>query len=145
MKTFSALVAYCGGIYRWRMNSPHKGRWRVTLMFSLICARTSGWVNNRDAGDFGRHHAHYEVTVMIISTSLASYGVSIVNILGESRSWCNGIVLYFLVYLFRTHTRDYQIYINKHTVITGLILGLHPANERRGYLITTSLTGWAQA
>ena len=25
---------------------------------------------------------------------------------------------------------------------TGLILGLHPANERRRYFVTTSLTGW---
>ena len=28
---------------------------------------------------------------------------------------------------------------------TGLILGLRPANERRCYFVTTSLTGWAQA
>ena len=26
----------------------------------------------------------------------------------------------------------------------GLILGLHPANERRRYKVTTSLIGWAQ-
>ena len=29
--------------------------------------------------------------------------------------------------------------------ITRLILGLHPANERRRYFVTTSLIGWAQA
>ena len=28
---------------------------------------------------------------------------------------------------------------------TGLILGLHPANERRRYFVTASLIGWAQA
>ena len=28
---------------------------------------------------------------------------------------------------------------------TGLILGLHPANERRRYFVTTSLIGWTQA
>ena len=28
---------------------------------------------------------------------------------------------------------------------TGLILGFHPANERRRYFVTTSLIGWAQA
>ena len=28
--------------------------------------------------------------------------------------------------------------------ITGLILGLRPANERRRYFLTTSLIGWAQ-
>ena len=32
-----------------------------------------------------------------------------------------------------------------HDVIAGLILGLHPANERRRYFVTTSLIGWAQA
>ena len=30
-------------------------------------------------------------------------------------------------------------------VISGLILGFHPANERRRYSVTTSLIGWAQA
>ena len=29
--------------------------------------------------------------------------------------------------------------------ISGLILSLHPANERRRYFITISLIGWAQA
>ena len=29
-------------------------------------------------------------------------------------------------------------------VFTGLILGLHPANERRRYKVTASLIGWAQ-
>ena len=27
-------------------NSPHKGQWRGALIFSLICARINGWVNN---------------------------------------------------------------------------------------------------
>ena len=27
---------------------------------------------------------------------------------------------------------------------TGLILGLHPANEKRSYKVTLSLIGWAQ-
>ena len=29
--------------------------------------------------------------------------------------------------------------------VSGLILGLRPANERRRYFVTTSLIGWAQA
>ena len=29
-------------------------------------------------------------------------------------------------------------------VFLGLILGLHPANERRPYKVTPSLIGWAQ-
>ena len=38
--------------HRW---IPHKGQWRGALMFSLICARINGWVNNREAGDLRRH------------------------------------------------------------------------------------------
>ena len=34
------------------------------LWYSLICARTKGWINNRDAGVLRRHRAHYDVTVM---------------------------------------------------------------------------------
>ena len=33
-------------------------------MFSLICTRINGWVNNGEAGDLRRHRAHYDVTVM---------------------------------------------------------------------------------
>ena len=35
-----------------------------SLMFSLICSRTNGWVNNPVAGDLRHHRAHYGVTVM---------------------------------------------------------------------------------
>ena len=35
------------------------------LMYSLICARTNGWVNNRDPGNLRCNFAHYEVTVMV--------------------------------------------------------------------------------
>ena len=52
------------GIHRSLVNSPHKGQWRGVLMLSLICARINGWVNNREAGDLGRHRAHYDVIVM---------------------------------------------------------------------------------
>ena len=55
------------GIHRSPMKSPHKGQWRGALMFSLIYAWTNGWVNNRDAGDWIRHRAHHDVTVMCTS------------------------------------------------------------------------------
>ena len=51
------------GIHRCPVNSPYKGQWRGALMFSLICTRINGWVNNGEAGDFRRHRAHYDVTV----------------------------------------------------------------------------------
>ena len=53
------------GIHRSSVNSPHKGQWRRALMFSLICTRINGWVNNREAGDLRRHRTHYDVIVMI--------------------------------------------------------------------------------
>ena len=42
----------------------NKTWWRGALMFSLICARINGWVNNGEAGNSRRHRAHYDVMVM---------------------------------------------------------------------------------
>ena len=53
------------GIHRSPVNSPHKGQWRGTLMFPFIYVWINGLVNNRKAGDLRRHHAHYDVTVML--------------------------------------------------------------------------------
>ena len=33
-------------------------------MFSLSCVWINGWVNNREAGDLRRYHAHYDVIVL---------------------------------------------------------------------------------
>ena len=46
------------------VNSQHKGQWRGTLMFSLICVWINDWVNNHEAGDLWRYSAHYDVIVM---------------------------------------------------------------------------------
>ena len=62
METFSALLAICAG--NCPVNSPHKGQWRGALMFTLICARINGRVNNSEAGDLRRYRAHYDVIVM---------------------------------------------------------------------------------
>ena len=48
------------------VDSSHKGQWRGALMFSSICAWTSGWANNRGVGDLRRHRAHYDVTVIFV-------------------------------------------------------------------------------
>ena len=53
------------GIHRSPVNSPHKGQWRGTLMFSLICIWTNGWVNNCHADELRLHRAHYDVIVMV--------------------------------------------------------------------------------
>ena len=63
-KHFPRYWPFVRGIHRSPVNSPHKGQWRGASMFSLICAWINGWVNNREAGDLRRYHAHYDVTVM---------------------------------------------------------------------------------
>ena len=63
-KHFPRYWPFVRGIHRSPVNSPHKGQWRGALMFSLICARINGWVNNREAGDLRRYRAHYDVIVM---------------------------------------------------------------------------------
>ena len=66
METFSMLLAlpFVRVIHRSSVVSPHKGQWRGALMFSLVCAWTNCWANNRDAGDLRRHVAHCDITVM---------------------------------------------------------------------------------
>ena len=64
METFSALLALCAGI------SPVPGEFPaqrpVTRSFDVFfdLHRINGWVNTREAGDFRRYRAHYDVIVM---------------------------------------------------------------------------------
>ena len=69
-KHFPHYWPFVRGIHPSPVNSPHKGQWRGALMFSLICAWISGWVNNRQAGDSRRHCAHYDVSVMVLPGAL---------------------------------------------------------------------------
>ena len=63
-KHFPRYWPFVRRIHRSPANSPHKGQWRGALMFTLICARIDGWVNNREAGDLRRYRPHYNVIVM---------------------------------------------------------------------------------
>ena len=77
METFSALLAICAGNSPVPVISPHIGQWRGALLFSLISAWISGWVNNREAGDLRRNHAHYDVILMMFC---APYSYVVCNI-----------------------------------------------------------------
>ena len=81
METFSALLALCvvWGIHRSLVNSPHKGQWRVALMFSLIYAWKNSWLNNLEPGNLRCHRAHYDVTVM--------YGIDCKRLM-RFKCWC---------------------------------------------------------
>ena len=63
-KHFPRHWPYVWGIHQSTVNSPHKGQWRGALMFPLICTWMNAWVNNREAGDSRRLHAHNDVIVM---------------------------------------------------------------------------------
>ena len=63
-KHFLRYWPFVRGIHRSPVNSPLKGQWRRALILSLICVWISGWVNNREAGNLRRYHAHYDVSVM---------------------------------------------------------------------------------
>ena len=63
METFTALLTLCVG------NSPVTGEFPTQRPVTRSCFLWSapwinGWLNNRDAGDLRRHHAHYDVIVM---------------------------------------------------------------------------------
>ena len=64
-KHFPRYWPFVRGIHQPPVNSPHKGQWRGVLMFSLICVYINGWENSREAGDFRRYRAHYDVIVMV--------------------------------------------------------------------------------
>ena len=66
-KHFPRYWPFVRGIHRYPVNSPHKGQWRGAVMFTLICARINGWVNNIEAGDLRRYLPHYDVIVMFWS------------------------------------------------------------------------------
>ena len=72
-KHFPRYWPFMREIHRSPVNSPNKGQWRGALMFSLICAWTNSWVNNRDTGDLKRHRAHYDITVMLLWLCLSLY------------------------------------------------------------------------
>ena len=93
---FPRYLSFVREIHRRPVNSPHKGQWRGTLMFSLICAWTNGWVNNRDAGDLRRIRAHYDVTVIWIIIHIADSVVSHLafNLLIHCLMRVNGVSLF---------------------------------------------------
>ena len=60
----------CGKFTGHRWISHTKASEGGALMFTLICARKNGWVNNGEAGDLRRYLAHYDVIVMVLSVEI---------------------------------------------------------------------------
>ena len=80
-------------INRSPVTSPHKGQWRGALMFSLICAWTNSWVNNRGTDDLRRHHAHYDVMVMGLWCQKQLSQAAISNYIPHFSMGCNYLSL----------------------------------------------------
>ena len=60
-------------------------------MFSLICAWTKSWANNRDACDLGHRCAHYDVTAMLTHWSRVTHiCVGNLTIIGPDNSLSPG-------------------------------------------------------
>ena len=86
-KHFPCKWPFVRGIHRSPVNSPHKGQWRGVLMFSLMCARINGWVNNGEAGDLRRHQVHYDVIVMRVFKKNVNQTVCVNRCVTTMRRW----------------------------------------------------------
>ena len=76
-KHFPCHWPFVRGIDRSPANSPHKGKSRGALMFSLICASVKASVNNLEAGDLRRHRSNYDVSVMQVFSLILDDSVSL--------------------------------------------------------------------
>ena len=84
-KHFPRYWPFVRGIHRSPVNSPHKGQWRGALMFSLICAWTNGWANNRNAGiTCNKHQCIFESGMQICYVWEKKYFDSTTELLCES-------------------------------------------------------------
>ena len=74
-KHFPRYWPFVRGIHRSLVNSPHKGQWRRAFMFLWSVPWINDSVNNREAGDLRRHHAHYDTIVISVQyhTDIAEY------------------------------------------------------------------------
>ena len=173
METFSALLALYVGNSTAPVNSPHKGQWRGALMFSLICSlnkRSSkqswGWWFEMPPSSLWRNYnvvnicktysaiVHWCTSWNIIQYCINTY-VDTSDGVGESCRFHSSK----LIFIGTVSILDFNVsggipdgfwtnYMEKLEIwhmIVGLLLGLHPAIERRRYFVTTSLIGWAQA
>ena len=117
-KHFPRYWPFVRGIHRPPMNS-HKGQWRWSFMFSLICARINRWVNNREAGDLRRYRVHYDVIVMLIWFALKE--IQLVSIILCSR-WCFSSPRLTVLPLSITPKRGMILHYHLYTPTTWLTL-----------------------
>ena len=105
-KHFPRYWPFAREIHRSPVNSPHKGQWRVALMFPLIYSWINGWANNDEAGYLRRHHAHCDVTVMILEKiGKESRCTYMIAFFGFVMIWYCPILHIFPMSLWLSHNR----------------------------------------
>ena len=146
-KYFLCYSPFVRGIHRSPVDSPHKGQWRGTFMFSLICVWTNDWTSNRDAGDLRHHSTQCDVTVMIrywlvaenFRTSSCIHEVLWICQFDKSRPSC-----------MDTHPSIYTIcrcdqhIIYIHSVICRKIEAIYSATFKHMHLVITAMSEWAR-
>ena len=112
------------------VNSPHKGQWRVALMFSFIIAWINDRLNNGESGDLRHYRAHCNVTVMrgaaedaIIYQHQAIYACNAINTYLHRLSWN-----YLLYFKFQLNIHNESVHVRDMLdvcVLVGLYKVLH--------------------
>ena len=110
-------------IHRSPVNSPHKGQWHGALMFLWPAPWINDKVNNREAGDLRRHHAHYDIIVMNRWICTLTWWVSVKKI-----------------YTWGTYLRGYAIYTD-YSEYNGIIVMSNLTNMVYSYITVLSLVG----
>ena len=121
-KHFPRYWPFVRGIHRSPVNSPHKGRWRGALMFTLIYVWINGYVNSREAGDLRRYCAHYGVAVMERLSPRSSDDVTMTHCRGMQERF-EGRNL--------EHNRDFPYTIDSRYIAVQYNMILHPAQRLR--------------
>ena len=113
-KHFPRYWLFVRGIHRSPVDSPHKDHWCGALIFSSICAWINGWINYREAGDLRRHHAHYDVTVMLFSFSLAAPQHCCRQCHNENYVTCHFVLIHMSLSIFKW---KYGCFVNPISVV----------------------------
>ena len=112
------------------VNSPHKGQWRGVLMFTLICARINGWVNNREAGDLRPNRAHYGVMLLHATVRADSFAIG-------HLCWWNAIPRHTVSYTMAIGSSESWDEIN-----TKFLLRLKSKNRMGNHQAADSSPNW---
>ena len=70
--------------------------WRGALLFSLICAWITDWVNNREAGHLRRNHAHYDVIIIWNGPFGTTDPIDDISSLGQVMAWSSQTTSHYL-------------------------------------------------